>query len=74
MSRTERPSPADLTAASYRKSSYSGANNECVEVAELADKWVGIRDSKDPAGPALLFSTDAFTAFVQELKSGRFHS
>jgi Domain of unknown function (DUF397) len=31
-----------------------------------------VRDSKDPQGPALLFTTDAFAAFVADVKAGRY--
>ncbi len=74
MSSPRRPSAADLTAASYYKSSHSGANNACVEIAQLGPSWVGVRDSKDPAGPALCFEADAFTAFLADVRHGRFAS
>ncbi|MFD8592677.1 DUF397 domain-containing protein [Streptomyces sp. NPDC059637] len=32
---------------------------------------VPVRDSKDPQGPALRFSAEAWSAFVAEVKSGR---
>jgi hypothetical protein len=70
---SHRPSPEELTAASYRKSTYSGANNECVEIAEVGD-WVGVRDSKDPAGPVLSFPIDSFAAFIADVSGGRFTS
>ncbi|MGX1760492.1 DUF397 domain-containing protein [Streptomyces lydicus] len=62
------PSVIDrLATADWYKSSYSAANNECVEVAR-ARAWVAIRDSKDPGGPALAFPAAAFTAFVDEVR------
>jgi Domain of unknown function (DUF397) len=54
----------------YRKSSYSGQQNNCVEVAP-AREGTAVRDSKDPAGPVLRFSADAWRAFVGAVKSGR---
>ncbi|WP_280269806.1 DUF397 domain-containing protein [Nocardia wallacei] len=57
----------DLSAAVWRKSTRSSASRDCVEVAFLPSGVVGVRDSKDPAGPALLFSPaewDAFTTAV----------
>ncbi|MGK8559309.1 DUF397 domain-containing protein [Nocardia gipuzkoensis] len=47
--------------------SYSGGQTDCVEVAWLGGGGVGVRDSKNPAGPALVFTPgewDAFTAGV----------
>lgn len=61
---TASEAPA-LPAARWRKSSYSGSEGgECVEVAVLPDGRVAVRDSKDPAGPALVFAAAAFTAFT----------
>ncbi|MFF4290995.1 DUF397 domain-containing protein [Streptomyces sp. NPDC001633] len=61
------PTAAQLAAASWRTSSYSAANNECVEVAELP-VWTCIRDSKDPSGPVLRFTAAAFATFVEDVK------
>jgi hypothetical protein len=40
-----------------------------VEVAGL-DHVVAVRDSKDPAGPALAFGSDGWPAFVATIKQG----
>ncbi|MFI1070262.1 DUF397 domain-containing protein [Streptomyces puniciscabiei] len=49
----------------WRKSSYSSdQGGQCVEVAELAQGTVAIRDSKTPAGPVLTLDPAAFTTFV----------
>jgi hypothetical protein len=53
----------------WRKSSYSGAQNNCVEVAP-AREGTAVRDSKDP-GPVMRFSADAWSAFIGAVKSGR---
>ncbi|WP_282202336.1 DUF397 domain-containing protein [Kitasatospora fiedleri] len=66
----------DLSSARWVKSSYSGNGGNCVEFAPAFSATHGIvpvRDSKDPHGPALLFATDAFAAFVTAVKSGCFH-
>lgn len=54
----------------WRRSSYSGTNGDCVEAAtsELA---VTVRDSKDPDGPRLAFRNAAWVTFVADVKAGR---
>ncbi|MFD4210327.1 DUF397 domain-containing protein [Micromonospora tulbaghiae] len=54
----------ELTGAIWRKSTRSG-HSECVEVADNLAGVVGVRDSKDPAGPVLTFTPDAWRAFVR---------
>ncbi|MCP2257248.1 protein of unknown function (DUF397) [Streptoalloteichus tenebrarius] len=61
----------NLNRTTWRKSSRSGATNaHCVEVASVADV-AAVRDSKNPTGPALVFTPATFTAFVESVKSGR---
>ncbi|MFI0793150.1 DUF397 domain-containing protein [Micromonospora rubida] len=48
-----------------RKSSRSSGNGgACLEVADNLPGVVGVRDSKDPAGPALTFPPTAWRIFV----------
>lgn len=54
----------DLTTALWRKSSYSSNNGDCVEVARNLPAVVAVRDSKNPAGPALVFTADEWRAFT----------
>ncbi|WP_326559033.1 DUF397 domain-containing protein [Micromonospora sp. NBC_01796] len=55
----------DLTGAVWRKSTRSdNGGSTCVEVAKNLPGVVGVRDSKDPTGPALTFVPDAWRAFV----------
>lgn len=59
----------DLTRAAWLKASYSGDNGgACVEVARNLPGVVAVRDSKDPAGPALVFSQDEWAAFTAAIK------
>jgi hypothetical protein len=59
----------DLGRAEWRKSSYSGSNGECVEVAALTGA-VALRDSKDPSGAVLTVAPGEFTAFVRAAARG----
>ena len=55
----------------YRKSSFS-ADNGCVELADLGDGVVGVRDSKDPDGPVLRLDRSAVAAWLAGARAGEF--
>lgn len=57
--------------AAWFKSSYSGSSQDCVEVAHFASA-VGVRDSKNPTGPALTFAPTAWDAFLAHTRHGEF--
>ncbi|MEV4755328.1 DUF397 domain-containing protein [Micromonospora sp. NPDC049559] len=62
----------DLTEARWHKSTRSGTNGgECVEVADNLPGVVAVRDSKDPAGPALTFTSTAWAAFIDATRTAR---
>ncbi|WKX70995.1 DUF397 domain-containing protein [Streptomyces sp. XD-27] len=58
------------------KSSHSGGDGgECVEFSRAltqAHGLVPVRDSKDPDGPALVFSADGWSSFVSAVRRGEF--
>ncbi|MET8871398.1 DUF397 domain-containing protein [Nocardia sp. NPDC004604] len=62
----------DLSGATWFKSSYSGSQTDCVEVAWLAGGVVGVRDSKNPTGPALVFTPSEWDAFAEGVQEGQF--
>lgn len=62
----------DLSGTVWFKSSHSGSQGDCVEVAWLAGGVVGVRDSKDPAGPALRFTPAAWDSFTAGVAVGIF--
>ncbi|MFI6363048.1 DUF397 domain-containing protein [Nocardia sp. NPDC050630] len=63
---------SDLVGAQWFKSTRSGAGKDCVEVAFLAGGGVGVRDSKNPGGPALVFDRGAWDAFTAGVAGGEF--
>ncbi|WP_327096465.1 DUF397 domain-containing protein [Nocardia vinacea] len=62
----------DLSGAKWFKSSRSKDAQACVEVAHLNGGMVGVRDSKDRTGPALVFSPAEWDAFAAGVKEGEF--
>ncbi|MEV5411610.1 DUF397 domain-containing protein [Thermopolyspora sp. NPDC052614] len=58
---------ADLSKATWRKSSFSGDGASCVEVAATKDV-IAIRDTKNRAGGILTFRPDEWHAFIVTVK------
>lgn len=58
----------ELAGAAWFKSTYSSNAGECVEVAWLCAGRVGVRDSKNPASPALVFGPTEWAAFTSSLR------
>ena len=58
--------------AVWRKSVRSQNNGACVEVARVGNV-IGVRDSKDPAGPVLEFTPAEFAAFLDGAARGEFN-
>ena len=59
----------ELAGAGWRKSSFSGAAQNCVEVADVRPEAVAVRDSKNPDGPVLLVSRARWAAFTDSVKA-----
>jgi len=47
-------------------------NGDCVEAAALVAGDIMIRDSKDPNGPILQYSTGSWRVFVRKTKLGHY--
>ena len=62
----------DLSGAGWFKSSYSASNGQCVEAAFLDGGMVGVRDSKNPTGPALVFTPGEWAAFTASVADREF--
>jgi hypothetical protein len=62
---------ADVSQVSWRKSSLSYYNGNCVELCRLGTDRIGIRDSKGN-GPVLIFTDAEWAAFLAGAKQGQF--
>lgn len=62
-----------LIGAVWRKSRHSGAVGNCVELAAIGNGDVAVRNSRDPHGPALVYSWDEMAAFFTSIRGGEFH-
>lgn len=65
-------SSATLAGAAWRKSRRSGAMGNCVEVASLDSGDIAVRNSRDPLGPALIYTRTEIAAFLAGVKDGEF--
>lgn len=66
-------SEAERTSLAWLKAECSTVNGQCVEIASTADK-IAIRDSKDPDGPILVYTSAEFGAFLDGARNGEFDS
>ncbi|MGH3718828.1 MAG: DUF397 domain-containing protein [Pseudonocardiaceae bacterium] len=62
----------DDLAPAWRKSTFTNSQGYCVEVADLDGGHRAVRDSKDPTGPALMFTGAGWAAFTAGVRSGEF--
>ncbi len=64
----------DLSGAIWRKSSKSqGSSANCVEVATNLPGVIAVRNSRDPDGPALIFTHGEWAAFLGGAELGEFN-
>jgi len=63
--------PADqLVSAAWRNGKISNPSGNCIEVAELPGGAMAVRNSRHPAGPALIYPQAEITAFLTGVKNG----
>lgn len=74
MSTVPSGSTGSEIAGPWVKSSYSGPQGNCVEVARLPDGKVAVRNSRHPDGPALIFTSAEWDAFLSGAIDGEFGS
>ncbi|MFF2078827.1 DUF397 domain-containing protein [Kitasatospora sp. NPDC058162] len=61
-----------MTHPTFKKSTYSAGDVNCVEVAIPGGPNSYIRDSKDLFGPILVFDRAAHEAFMEAISAGEF--
>lgn len=65
-------SQPDLTGAAWHKSTRSGANGNCVEVAQNLPGIVAVRDTKNRTTGTLVFADTEWRTFIDCIKDGEF--
>lgn len=66
-------SAGDLEGVAWQKSSRSNPSGNCVEMAKLPDgHGIALRNSRDPHGPALIYTFDEIAAFILGARDGDF--
>jgi hypothetical protein len=65
-------SATDLSGAMWRKSSISNSQGACVELAEVGIDELAVRNSRNPEGPALIYTRAEIAALIEGVKMGEF--
>lgn len=63
---------SDLQGVTWQKSQRSNSRGACVEMAQLTDGSIAMRNSRFPDGPALVYTQDEIDALIQGAKHGEF--
>ena len=63
---------AQLHQVRWQKSRYSNSQGSCVEMALLPGGDIAVRNSRDPNGPALIYTQAEIHALLQGAKDGDF--
>lgn len=63
---------SNLPGATWRKSTFSNSQGNCVELACLPEGMIAVRNSRHPAGPALICTQAEIAAFIQSAREGDF--
>jgi hypothetical protein len=72
MTQIHNGTPADRLPVRWQKSRRSNPSGNCVELAALPGRQVAVRNSRDPQGPALVYTMDEITAFIEGARDGDF--
>ena len=73
MARIVNGMPAgQLAGVTWQKSARSNPSGNCVECASLPDGSVAMRNSRDPEGPALIYTPAEIEAFLGGVRDGDF--
>jgi Domain of unknown function (DUF397) len=64
----------EYSRAIWRTSSRCNAYGTCVEIAHLSGGDIGVRDSKDTAGPVLRFTSAQWRGFVADVQDGELNA
>ena len=62
----------ELAGAIWRKSTVSNSQGACVELARLGSGEFAVRNSRNPDGPALIYTRAEIEALIEGVKMGEF--